>query len=137
MRHIACQRVVVPEADFIDGDGVVFIDDGDDPEFDQGGQGMACIHEAPAVRQILVCEQDLGNLSAQPLERFLVGPHEAALAHGRRRLLHRQALRIRLEAQLLDAGHDRARRDQQQLAAAVLDCRNVLGQSVDPVGSEP
>ena len=38
VRHLGGQRIVVANPDFFNGHGIVFVDDGDDPEFDQGGQ---------------------------------------------------------------------------------------------------
>jgi hypothetical protein len=58
------------------------------------------------------------------------------LPHRRRGLLDRQPFGIRLQTQLLDTGDDRARGDDQQIAP-FLDRRDILGDTVNPVGPKP
>jgi hypothetical protein len=54
MRHERRQIVVVAEPDLVHGDRVVFIDDRNHPEFEQGRQRVPGVHEPFPVRQILM-----------------------------------------------------------------------------------
>ena len=98
MGHLSSQRVVVPYADFIHGDRIVFIDDGYHAEPDERTQGVACIEKPAPIREVVMSEQDLRHLDVEPLKRFFVCPHEPALADRRCRLLHGKALGVCLQA---------------------------------------
>jgi hypothetical protein len=43
VRHECGDPVVVAEADLVVGDGVVLVDHRHDPEFEQAGEGAACV----------------------------------------------------------------------------------------------
>ena len=66
------QRVVITEADFIGGNGIVFVDDGQDAQIEQGADGGAGVQIARAIGQIFVREQNLGGTDAVSAEGLLV-----------------------------------------------------------------
>ena len=98
MGHLGRQRIVVAYADFIHGDRIVFIDDGDHAEPDQRIQGVACIEKPPPIGEVVVGKQNLRHLDVEPLKRFFVCPYEPALADRSGRLLHGEALGVFLQA---------------------------------------
>jgi hypothetical protein len=76
------QGVVVAKADFFGGDGVVFVDDGDDVEFEQGAQGRAGVEVAAAIRHVFVREQHLRGVQAVAAKAAFVHLYQAHLADG-------------------------------------------------------
>ena len=80
--HERAEGVVVAEFDFVGGNGVVFVDDGDDAFGQQGLQGAAGVEVAGAVAQVVVGEQDLGGADAVRCERGFVGLGDAGLPDG-------------------------------------------------------
>jgi len=98
MSYFSSQGIVVADADFIHGDRIVFIDDGDHTKADQRSQGVACIEKSSSIGKILVGEQDLRHFDVDSLKRFFVCPHELALADRRRSLFHGEAFGVFLEA---------------------------------------
>src|SRR5207245_10444313 len=128
------QGVVVRGGDLVHCDGVVLIEDWHDPVLEQGGEGVARVQEARAVRQVFAREQNLRDLLVHLLEGLLIGPHEAALAHGGGGLLVRQTLGVFRQPQLLDAAHDGARGDHHDLPALRLQRGQLAGEMVDALG---
>ncbi len=63
-------------------DAVVLVQDRDDAELEQAGQGGAHAEGAVAVAEVLLGEQDLGHLDAELTEVLAVEGHELALADG-------------------------------------------------------
>ena len=114
------ERVVVAEADLVGRDRVVLVDDRDDVERKQREERRARVEIAAAIREIVVREQDLRGVQAELRERRLVRLDETHLAdRGRRlQLVHRR--RARGPAEPLDALGDRARRDEHDFLARVL-----------------
>ena len=89
MGHLRRERIIVADPNFIDGHRVVFIDDGNDLEFDEGGQRVPGVQESTPVGQIVMGEKNLRDLDAEPLKGFFIGPHQPALSDRCCRLLHR------------------------------------------------
>ena len=114
------QRVVVAEADLVGRDRVVLVDDRNDGEREQREERRARVEIAAAVGEVVVRQQDLRRVQAELRERRFVGLHESHLADGRRRLqlVHRR--RPRGPAEPLHALGDRARRDEHDVLARVL-----------------
>ena len=86
------QVVVVAEFDFIHGDGVVFVDDGDDAPFHQGRKRVADVEKPFAVGEVAHGQQDLGHVEAVLAECVGIDAHEPALADGRSGLFLGHAL---------------------------------------------
>jgi len=59
--HECRERVVIAEADLVDRDGVVFVDDRDDAQREKRAQRRSCVEIALAVREIFVRQQNLGG----------------------------------------------------------------------------
>jgi len=107
--------VVVAEADLVDDHRVVFVDDRDDAVFEEGHQGVAGVEVAPAVGQIVAGEEDLAGGESMGAQSLLVGPHQPALADGRRCLLEGDGAGAADDAEIPLAGGDRSRGDDDHL----------------------
>ena len=73
-------RLPARAVEFGGGDGVVFVDDGDDAELEQRGQRGAKILVPLRVEEIVFGQQHLRDAIAQLLEGVVVHAHQAALA---------------------------------------------------------
>ena len=109
--HDGRQPVVVAEGglQFLDGDRVVFVDDGDGAEFQQGQEGISGVEVAGAVFEVLGRQQDLGGVVAVGRKGPLVGLDQQALADGGHGLEMGQIGGPLGHAQPAHAGPDRAR----------------------------
>ena len=81
-RHQGGQGVVIPEAQFIGGQGVVFVDDRHHTPAEQLLDGAGGVAIAPARGQITPCEQHLGHGESMDAEGLLVEGHQPTLTHG-------------------------------------------------------
>ncbi len=63
----------------INGNDVVFIDDGYHPQLQQSQKGIAGVQITGAVGEVRPGQQSLGNGNIMPVEQLLVDIHEAAL----------------------------------------------------------
>ncbi|MDB6122290.1 MAG: Phosphoglucomutase/phosphomannomutase [Pedosphaera sp.] len=108
--------IVVAEFQFGEGDGVVFVDDGDDAMLEQGDEGVARVEMAFVALQIFVGEQHLGDVEIVFGEQRLVGGHEAGLADGGAGLLFGQFGGALFVAERAHAGADRAGGDEHDFA---------------------
>lgn len=80
-----CGKAVVVakgEVDFVDGDAVVFVDDGYDAHGEKGVHGVAEVEVRAAVGENVVSEQDLGDFLVEYAKGLLVLVHEDALSNG-------------------------------------------------------
>ena len=111
------ERVVVAELDLVDGDDVVFVDDGDDAALEQLEERVAGVEVAPAVFEIVVGQQDLADAAFLAGEELVVGGHEARLAHGGGHLEGGQVGGLLFHAQRLQAAGDGAGGDDDDFAA--------------------
>ena len=129
--HQRAQRIVVAEADFVDGDGVVFVDDGDGVEVEQGTQGTACIEVALAVGQVVVRQQHLRGMQMMFREARFVHLHQAHLANCGSRLQFVDGSGTLGPAQSLHAFSDGTTGDQHHLAPESRQLCNLLRPRVD------
>ena len=53
--------IIITEFDLIHDNGIVFIDDRDNPQFEECQSRVPGIEEPPAVAQVIMGEKDLGN----------------------------------------------------------------------------
>ena len=88
---LGAEAVIVAEAEFLDGHGVVFVDHGNDaregPQLSEGVFGIAAALQAV---DVTVGEEELGGGESVAGECLLVGAHELCLAHGGAGLFGRQ-----------------------------------------------
>lgn len=106
------EAVVVAELEFGDGDGVVFVDDGDEAAAEEGEEGVAGVEVAGVVGEVLVGEEDLGDAEVVVAEEGLVHGHEAALSDGRTGLELGEIAGAGIEAEGAHAGADGAGGDE-------------------------
>ena len=78
----ACQTVIIAEFQLADGNGVVFVHNGQNAPFQQLGKGIARIEKTLPGPQILAGKQHLGRGHAVGKKNFVPGLHELALPHG-------------------------------------------------------
>jgi hypothetical protein len=111
------QRIVVAELDFIDGDHVVFVDDGDDAVLEELEHGVAGIEVAAAVFEVVVGQQDLADAAFAAGEELVIGRHEPRLPDGGGHLQGGEIVRLGFHAEGLEAAGDGAGGDDDDLAA--------------------
>jgi hypothetical protein len=113
LRNLGGEAVVVTEAQFLDGDGVVLVDDRDDSGgTEQTGQRDTRVATATGVKDIVMREQQLGGAKAVSPEVAGIGGHERRLSHGGAGLLPREIGRTFGKLQGIDSrGHGSARND--------------------------
>jgi hypothetical protein len=81
------ELVVVAEAQLLDGDAVVFIDDGDD--LGELQQALQCGFDPQGtlfLGQIFVRDEELGHVQAVVAQQIFIRVHEVGLTHGGQRL---------------------------------------------------
>ena len=81
------QDLVVPRLDLGGGDGVVFIDDGNDPHFQQGVEGVGQVLRPDGIVHVVPRQQDLPHRAGVFGKELIVDVHDVALSHGCRCLL--------------------------------------------------
>ena len=87
----AREIVVVAEFEFVDGDGVVFVDHRDDAPREQFTERIADIEKTCAALEIVACEQHLRRKEAAPRKGVVVKVHKPPLPHGGGGLLPTEA----------------------------------------------
>jgi hypothetical protein len=81
------ELVVVAVAQFLDGDGVVLVDDGNDlGELDQAIEHRTHARGTLLILEIFMCDEKLGHMQAVIAQQRLISMHEMRLAHGSDRL---------------------------------------------------
>src|SRR6185437_5141344 len=100
-----------------EGDGVVFVDDWNDPMLKQTHQGVAGVQMPFMMLQIIMREENLGGLQMMAGKKFLVGRHEAGLSDRRARLQLREFRGTTLVTQRAHPGTHSTRTDQDNIAA--------------------
>jgi hypothetical protein len=93
------QPVVIAEADLLDGDRVVLVDDRNHAEREQAVQRRARVEVPLATDEIVLREKDLPDLHLPARERALIRVHEHPLPDRGRRLKRRDVLGTTLQAQ--------------------------------------
>ncbi len=84
------KRVIVAEFQFFDGDGVIFVDDRHDIQFQQGIKGAKDVDVARSFDQVVAGQQHLGDRLLDEAEHIVVDPHQTALTHGGDGLFERE-----------------------------------------------
>ena len=110
--HQGREGVVVAKAQFVGGQGVVFIHDGCHPPGQQLVQGAAGVLVAAPGGQVAPGEQHLGDAAAVAGKALVVEAHQPPLAHGGGGLEGLQLPGALLQAQGLAAEADGAAGDQ-------------------------
>jgi hypothetical protein len=105
--------------DLLDGHDVVLVDDGHNPEVEQGEQGVPRVEVARAVAQVAAGEKRLSDDDVVPGEELVVGVHEVALADGGEDLAERDLLALLREAEAVLSSSDGAGADEDDLDAAL------------------
>ena len=103
-RHHGGQSIVIPDADLLGGDGVVFVDDGQRPQLQQPLQGHVEILPPPsALGDVRPGDEQLGHRVVILGEQLVVRIHQLALAHGGGGLLGGNVLGPLRQVQLAEA----------------------------------
>ncbi len=106
------QGVIVADLDLVGGDRVVFVDDRDDLQLQQGAQGAAGVQVTLPISQVGMGEQDLGGVQAVAPKTAFIGLDQAHLANRGGGLQLVQRGRSFRPAQTIDALGDGAAGDQ-------------------------
>ena len=80
----ADQPVVIAEPDFVGGDGVILVDDGDSTELQEPVERIQRVDVAAPVLGIVEGKQELCGSRVVPAQCLLVGVHQPCLACGSR-----------------------------------------------------
>ena len=129
-------EVVVAEADFGDGDGIVFVDDGNDAVAMLGVDAIAEVEVAAAVFKVGAGDEDLADVEVVGTEGVGEHSHEDGLADGGGGLEEGQFFGAFGEAQFGDARADGAGGDHGDLDFAGLEGGDLLGEVGDEGGIE-
>ena len=131
------ESVVVSEAEFLDGDGVVFVDDGDDGA---GGkesvEGIPCVGPVHPAVDVAVGEEELGDVEAVGAERCGVEAHEFGLAGCSAGLLAREVVGPAGEVKDADAGSDGGAADEDAGDSAFMEGGNLACDAAELRGVE-
>ena len=127
------QPVVVAERglQFLDADGVVFVDDRHGAEFEQRQQRVADVEIAGAVVEIVGDQEHLGGMMAVQAEIAVVGFDQGALPDGGDGLKLGQIAGPAFDSEPTHAGADRPGADQRHLSARRDDLVQFFGQRGD------
>ena len=126
--HVGRQGVVVADDDLLGGHGVIFVDDGQDAQFQQTVQGVAEIEVTDFVCDVLPGDQQLGHGVVVLAEELIISIHQFALAHGGGGLLGGDVGGTLAQAQLAHAHADGAGGHQDHLMTRILDVADDLAQ---------
>ena len=118
--HRCGQRIVVPDAQLLRGNGVVLVDDGQNAECQQTFQRVVEILLAHRVVDVRCGNQQLCHRMVVLGEQPVVNVHQLALPDGSSRLLGRSVRGARAEVQLADAHGDGAGGHQNDFVPGVL-----------------
>ena len=125
------QGIVVAEANFVGGDGIVLVDDRDDTQTQQGQERASGIQIAFTIRQVVVGQENLRGLDRMLLEQGLIGAHQPHLAHGGGRLELMQRMGAGAPAQPGHAFGNRTRGYQQDFRALPAGAGNLFDPASD------
>ena len=98
--------VVVAHADFLGGNGIVFIDDGDDALFEERGESVACIDKTLAVLHVGTRQQNLADAHLVDGKKVFPHAHQLQLADGSKQLLADNRRRQLREIEMSTPGSD-------------------------------
>ena len=85
--YLRAERIVVSQAQLIDGNGIVFVNDGHSAALQDNLKRVKCVFIPPAVSEIIPCQQDLRTHNAARGKKPGVFFKQKPLPHGRSRLL--------------------------------------------------
>ncbi len=128
------EGVVVAELDFIDGDHVVFIDDGNDAMLEKLEHAVAGVEVALAVLEVVMGQQDLSDAALFAGKELVIGGHEARLADGGGHLEGGQVVRALFHAEGLEAAGDGAGGDDDDVAALAAQGREAVDEGGHAAG---
>jgi len=120
------EGIIVAKTDLFRGNRIIFIDDRDDVELQQGSQGTACVQVTLPVRKVLVREQHLCRVQPEFLEAGFVGLYQTHLANRSSCLQFMQGVWTLLPAKARHALGNRSGRDQHQLVALLAQGSHLL-----------
>src|SRR5262245_30674807 len=109
--------IIVAEFDLRNADRVVLVNDRQNVPLEKGGDGVSSVEITAAVVEVASGEKNLGGVNLVPVQTFLIGPHEKALAYGGTALKLAQVRGPFGEFQAAHAGANGPRADQGDLAA--------------------
>ena len=104
--------VIVADFDFVDGDCVVFVDDGKDPMGKARQQRIAGVEIATAIADVGFGQERLPHRHRIQFEHLLIEMHDERLTDRGQHLFFGDITRARLHRQTLTPGSNRAGRDQ-------------------------
>ena len=107
-RDVRTECVVVAELEFLDGDGVVLVDNGYGAFFYEQFERIEGVRVAAAVGEISAGDEKLSRVVAALAEEAVVFLHEKSLTAGGARLFRRDGGGTRAVAEASPAGGDRA-----------------------------
>ena len=121
VRDDCCELIVITErgAEFFDADRIVFINDWDGPEREQGKQRVAGVQVAGAFFQDVGRKQYLGGATSVSGEEAVIRFDECALPDGGDGLKLGQISRTGREIHTPDPGPDRSRADENDIMTGV------------------
>ena len=105
--HHGRQIVVVAELlllDFVGSQHIVFVDDGHDAQRHKREDRIAGVEVSRPVGKLPLGEQRLGYDDAMPVEKLLIGVHQASLPHGCQNLPEGYVLPVVVRGQLVAPG---------------------------------
>jgi tRNA(Ser,Leu) C12 N-acetylase TAN1 len=102
------EPVVVAEPDLVGRDGVVLVDDRQDPQVEEALHGALRVAAVRRVLEVSGGQQHLAGHDLEAAQAVLVAVDEEVLPHSRGGLLRREVGRPRVEVEERDAGRDRA-----------------------------
>ena len=118
--HQSSEPVVVSESDLVRCDGVVLVDDREDPQSQKALHGSARVGPGRRILEVAGGQQHLAGEDAEPVEAGLIPPHEHVLTDSCRCLLRRKVIRATFELQERERRRDRARRHEDDLGVSTV-----------------
>lgn len=134
--HQCGQGIVVAQGIFFNGDGVVFVHDGNGTQLQQTFQRAAQVAQAIFVVEVLPGEQHLGHCVVVLAEQPVVGIHQFALSHGSGGLFGGDVFRL-LHLQFAYAQTGGGRGNNNQFVAGVFDVAPYLDQVLGMADIQP
>ncbi|MCX5684217.1 MAG: hypothetical protein NT049_11095 [Planctomycetota bacterium] len=124
--------VVLAEANLIDADGVVLVDNRHRSVRLEGRDAVADVQVPRAVLDVAAHEQNLCGVAAVALQGLVEHHHQPRLAHGGACLKLRQGPGALGEPEVAHAGGDGAARDDHDAAALRLQSHHLVGDAGEP-----
>lgn len=126
------ESVIVANLDLLCGDGVVFADDGQDPQGQKPLQGIMEVGFPVGVLSVRTGDQQLCHRVAIPGEQLVVGVHQFALANGGSGLLGGNIPGTLRQVELAHAHGNGTGGDQNDLVPGVFQIAEDLAKTFDP-----